>query len=438
MAKNSENSETRVSKSVKKDEKKINTKSKKEKIEKIPSSKKEKKVVTQKKNSNKKSLCNKNLGSKTKNKKHQLKKKQPKPEEEDELDIEDTVEDEVETGDDGFENEDAIENEQNDDADEDVDDVDDDDEDDDDDDNDDEDNDENDDENNDDEDRDVNDDDDDNDDDVTSDKEDGDESELDENDPLFDMKIKVGHSIKKKQPISKKQKAVKSKSNKKSDEDENTPDLDTKKKKNSANRKRPQSAIQNTAKTNSKVKVLNPIFEGWEANNQMQTRDIDFSQWQMSHPARETFFLGPDNYIYHNASSMKKFVDAIQKKQVNEKAISIPMSPMSKVVSTNPRLTVGVTGSRYISHDGEGYRVQPIFYLGKEYVSCIHFYLFNFLYKISYLLLQMNANNQSTLSVKQLRLQVPIANLEPLSKTLNELVEMYPIPQQKENADKQE
>ena len=46
---------------------------------------------------------------------------------------------------------------------------------------------------------------------------------------------------------------------------------------------------------------------------------------------------------------------------------------MCKVVATNPRITVGVTGSRFIYQNGGGYGVSPIFFVAKEYVSCIIF-----------------------------------------------------------------
>ena len=115
------------------------------------------------------------------------------------------------------------------------------------------------------------------------------------------------------------------------------------------------------------------IFDGWKTDNQVRTKDIDFNQWQASHPNRETFFVGPDSYIYNNSSSMKKFVDVLKKKQLDETIISIPIKPMSKVVATNPRITLGVTGSRYIRQNGGGYGVLPIFYITKEYVSCIYF-----------------------------------------------------------------
>ena len=143
------------------------------------------------------------------------------------------------------------------------------------------------------------------------------------------------------------------------------------KKKKSKKEKKPSSKTQKAVKTKkTKQEKFTPTFEGWESNNQLATKDIDFSQWQTAHPARETFFIGPDNYIYHNSGAMKKFVDAINKKQVDDDAISIPITPMSKVIATNPRLTLGVTGSRYVGQNA-GYRVSPIFYIGKEYVSCI-------------------------------------------------------------------
>ena len=144
-------------------------------------------------------------------------------------------------------------------------------------------------------------------------------------------------------------------------------------------RKQPPTESQNSVKPKkSKKEDFSLKYDGWETNHQVATKDIDFSQWQTSHPARETFFIGPDNYIYHNASVMKKFVDALKKNQVDEKTISIPIPPMTKIISTNPRITLGVTGSRYISLNGEGFRVQPILYIGKEYVSCIYIYFFFF------------------------------------------------------------
>ena len=44
----------------------------------------------------------------------------------------------------------------------------------------------------------------------------------------------------------------------------------------------------------------------------------------------------------------------------------------------------------------------------------------------------MNANNQSSSSLKQIRLQIPITNLEMLTKAMNELYEMYPTEKKEE------
>ena len=125
--------------------------------------------------------------------------------------------------------------------------------------------------------------------------------------------------------------------------------------------------------TKKKKEIEEPIFVGWEKQNQIETKNIDFGQWQAAHPCREAFFIGPDHYIYQNASSMKKFVEVLKKGEVDEKSVSIPISPMTKVVATNPRMTLSVTGSRYIQQNGGGYRVLPIYYLAKEYVSYVIF-----------------------------------------------------------------
>ena len=49
---------------------------------------------------------------------------------------------------------------------------------------------------------------------------------------------------------------------------------------------------------------------------------------------------------------------------------------------------------------------------------------------------QMNANSQSSSSLKQLRLQIPTTSLEAFATSINELVEMYPF--NKENQDEQD
>ena len=147
--------------------------------------------------------------------------------------------------------------------------------------------------------------------------------------------------------------------------------------KTSLKRKKPTSVKQNTVKAKqAKKSAPTETYEGWQINDKVSTKDIDFLQWQTTHSTRETFFIGPDDYIYTNASSMKKFIDIIQNDQIDESLISIPIKPMSKIISTNPRITIGVTGSRYIRQNGGGYGVSPILYIAKEYVSCIFFILY--------------------------------------------------------------
>ena len=112
-----------------------------------------------------------------------------------------------------------------------------------------------------------------------------------------------------------------------------------------------------------------PLLDGWERQDQVETADINVSKWKASHSPREAFFLGPDHYIYNNVSTMKKFVDVLKKKEIDESTITTPIPPMTKIVSTNPRMTLGVTGSRYIQQNGGGYRMSPVYYIAKEYVS---------------------------------------------------------------------
>ena len=136
--------------------------------------------------------------------------------------------------------------------------------------------------------------------------------------------------------------------------------------------KKKKLSKNDVAKVNKAMKNVQ-IFEGWEKQDKVATRNIDFSQWLLDHPTRESFFIGPDHYIYHNAASLQKFVEVLAKGKIDEKTVSIPISPMIKVVSTNPRMIIGVTGSRYIEQNG-GYRVSPVFYISKEYVSSIYFF----------------------------------------------------------------
>ena len=136
--------------------------------------------------------------------------------------------------------------------------------------------------------------------------------------------------------------------------------------------KKKKTSKNDVAKINKTMKNIK-LFEGWQKNDQIATKNIDFPQWLLDHPTRDPFFIGPDHYIYNNASSMKKFVEVLAEGTIDEKTVSIPIPPMNKVVSTNPRMVIGLTGSRYIEQNG-GYRVSPVFYISKEYVSSIYFF----------------------------------------------------------------
>ena len=77
------------------------------------------------------------------------------------------------------------------------------------------------------------------------------------------------------------------------------------------------------------------------------------------------FFI---QYIYPNVSTMKKFLKAFQKDEVDEEAVSLPFSPMQKQVCSNPKIVIGMTGVRHVQKQG-GLGVWPVFYLMKEQVS---------------------------------------------------------------------
>ena len=88
----------------------------------------------------------------------------------------------------------------------------------------------------------------------------------------------------------------------------------------------------------------------------------------MSNSTREVYFFGPDNYIYPNPSTMKKFTDAIQNKEIEESMVTIPIKPMKKIIGTNPQMNIGITGLRYLAGGGS-FNVTPQIYLAKAYQS---------------------------------------------------------------------
>ena len=56
--------------------------------------------------------------------------------------------------------------------------------------------------------------------------------------------------------------------------------------------------------------------------------------------------------MYINPATLKKFIELIKTKKVDEKSISLPIKPMYKVVYLNPQVTVGITGLKHIQKAG--------------------------------------------------------------------------------------
>ena len=52
--------------------------------------------------------------------------------------------------------------------------------------------------------------------------------------------------------------------------------------------------------------------------------------------------------MYINPATLKKFIELIKNKKVDETSVSLPIKPMYKVVYLNPQVTIGITGLRHI------------------------------------------------------------------------------------------
>ena len=64
---------------------------------------------------------------------------------------------------------------------------------------------------------------------------------------------------------------------------------------------------------------------------------------------------------------MKKFIEALRNKEVDLEHISLPFVPMSKSVSTNPLIQMGIMGVRHLQRAG-GLAVWPVFYISQVHV----------------------------------------------------------------------
>ena len=73
-------------------------------------------------------------------------------------------------------------------------------------------------------------------------------------------------------------------------------------------------------------------------------------------------------YIYPNPAPMKKFIEAFKDKEVSSQSVSLPFAPMSKVITSNPRIVIGLSGVRHILR-AAGLSVWPVFYVSKDQVK---------------------------------------------------------------------
>ena len=64
---------------------------------------------------------------------------------------------------------------------------------------------------------------------------------------------------------------------------------------------------------------------------------------------------------------MKKFIEALRNKEVDLEHISLPFVPMSKSVSMNPLIRLGITGVRHLQRAG-GLAIWPVFYISQVQV----------------------------------------------------------------------
>ena len=65
--------------------------------------------------------------------------------------------------------------------------------------------------------------------------------------------------------------------------------------------------------------------------------------------------------------TMTRFVDAF-KKGKNMESACLPFAPMSKVISENPKMVIGISGVRHIHRSG-CLAVWPVVYVSKEQVK---------------------------------------------------------------------
>ena len=138
-------------------------------------------------------------------------------------------------------------------------------------------------------------------------------------------------------------------------------------------------------------------MDEWTIAKDIKIEDIDLDKWLEGQSARDSYFFGKDEvrknlclirsnfansneaeffflqYIYPNLSTMRKFIEAMKERNVTPESVSLPFIPMSRVISQNPKITIGISGVRHIQRAG-GLAVWPVFFFTKEQVNKPHFF----------------------------------------------------------------
>ena len=126
---------------------------------------------------------------------------------------------------------------------------------------------------------------------------------------------------------------------------------------------------------------------------------------------------------------MKKFIEAFKNKEVLSRSVSLPFAPMSKVIASNPRMVIGVSGVRHIQR-AAGLSVWPVFYVSKEQVrrnkNVNRKKLGGKMRKKSFFP-QYNDNNKSH-STKIIRMNFPLHKLDEFTEGMVELCQGLDFP----------
>ena len=64
---------------------------------------------------------------------------------------------------------------------------------------------------------------------------------------------------------------------------------------------------------------------------------------------------------------MRKFIDALKDGEVPLDSVSLPFTPMHRVICSNPKIIIGISGVRLIQKAG-GLSLWPVFYITKDQV----------------------------------------------------------------------